>query len=323
MKLDLKDKKALYEIDFDARKTYSKISKSIKMSKKGTIYKIKSLEKRKIILGYSPVINISRLGYIYCRVFIKFQNLTKEIENEIENYIISNKNIGWSIKYYGLYDQGFTIWAKNITEFKTIINEFYYKFSKYIKNRVESIVTNLEFLKNRYLLEKKDYSSLNFNELEPIQKIDKTDIIILNELIKNPIATLIEIYKNTKINPKTISYRIKKLKDKKILLGIRPIINHELLGYSYYKIFFNFSNFNKKLISEFEEYIKKDNKTIYIIKSLGSCDLDIEIIVKSNSELIEFIENINNKFPGLIKDYETMLLTKTIKIQYLPKEYLI
>src|SRR3989344_8589252 len=189
LKLDLKDKKLLYEIDFDARKSYAELAKTLRMSKRGVEYNLDNLEKKKVILGYAPVINISKLGYLYCRVFVKFQNLTKEIEKEIEEHINKEKNIGWSIRYYGLFDNGFTIWAKNITEFKEIANRFYLKFDRYIKKRIESVGTEIIFCKNRYLLKNKNFEIMTLKEMEEPAELDELDRDIL-----------IKISENTRIN---------------------------------------------------------------------------------------------------------------------------
>ena len=107
--LDLKDKRLLFAIDFDARKSYAELAKRIRMSKRGVEYKLQNLEKKKVILGYAPVINISKLGYLYCRIFVKFHSLTKEVKKEIEEYIKNDEKIGWSIKYHGIFDNGFEV----------------------------------------------------------------------------------------------------------------------------------------------------------------------------------------------------------------------
>src|SRR3989338_10659641 len=232
LKLDLKDKKLLYEIDFDARKSYAELAKTLRMSKRGVEYKLDNLEKKKVILGYAPVINISKLGYLYCRVFVKFQNLTKEIEKEIEEHINKEKNIGWSIRYYGLFDNGFTIWAKNITEFKSIANRFYLKFDKYIKRRIESVGTEIIFCKNRYLLKNKDFQTIKLKEIEPAAEIDDLDKNVLIKITKEPRITLVKLANELKESPKKIAYRLKRLFNNRIILGTRPIINHELLGYT-------------------------------------------------------------------------------------------
>ena len=162
--LDLKDKKLLYEIDFDCRKTYSELAKRLLMSKRGVQYKIQNLEKNKIILGYYPVINLSKLGYYYFRVFVKFNNISKEFKESVGKFILSDKNIGWAIWYHGVYDIGFTIWAKTVTEFKNFVGRFYSSFNEHIKYRTESIGTEIIFYKNRYLLQCKDNSKLIIKE---------------------------------------------------------------------------------------------------------------------------------------------------------------
>ena len=49
VKLDLKDKKILWELDKDSRQPLSKIAKNVRLSKEAVYYRIKNLEKRKII----------------------------------------------------------------------------------------------------------------------------------------------------------------------------------------------------------------------------------------------------------------------------------
>ena len=320
MILDVKDKKLLFEIDFNARRTYAELAKVLGMSKRGVEYKLQNLEKKNIILGYSPIIDITSFGFNYYRVFIEFQNLTKELKKEIEKYIRQDNNIGWAIWTYGTYSIGFTIWAKTVTEFKEIINKFYFSFGKYIKERTESIATEVQFYKNKFLLSKNSEDVLIIKEKKKQQNYDELDIKILKEIIREPRAKIITISSKLGEPTKKISYRLKKLYVNKILLGVRPLLNHQLLGKTYYKLFINLNNTNKEQIKKLETYVANDKKVIYIVKALGTCDFDVELMVNSNEELFEFINNIQEKFPGTIKDYKTTILTKTIKAKFLPEK---
>jgi DNA-binding Lrp family transcriptional regulator len=319
-KMDLKDKKLLYEIDFNARKTYSDIAKKILMSKRGVEYKIKNLEKNKIITGYYPIINLSKIGYLYFRIFIKFQNLTKKLREDIKKYIVNNPHIGWAIWYYGQYDIGFTIWAKSVTEFKKIANEIYGRFDQYIKTRTESVTSELSIYKNRFLINTKDSEKITLKEkIEEIQ-LDNIDKKILHILIKNPRISLVDAASILKESTKLLSYRIKRLTKNNILLGIRPILNYEQLRKTYYKVFITLNNFEEKKVKQVEESIQRNPKIIYIVKALGTCDLDIEIILDNAKELFDFIEELQTQFPNMIKEYQTMTLTETIKVKFLPVE---
>lgn len=317
--LDLRDKKLLFELDFDARKTYSKLSKTLGMSKRGVEYKIQSLEKKGIIKGYYPVIDLSKLGYYYFRVLIKFNNLSANLRKEIEKYVITNKEIGWAFWIYGEYDLGFSIWAKSLTEFQRISSKFYFAFDKYIKTRRESIGTEINFYKHRYLIDSKDLNSVSIGERVSNElKLDEIDSTLLKLLIKKPRSSIIDLAEQIRESPKLVAYRLKRLKAQGIILAIRPSLKHQLLGRTYHKILINFNNTNQDKINQLEKYVASSPLVIYIVKALGLCDFDIELMTESNEQLFQFVEDLQTKFPGMIKEYQTLIFGDTIKAKFLP-----
>jgi len=239
-KLDLRDKKLLLEIDFNARKSYAELAKKLRMSKRGVEYKLRNLEKKKIILGYSPIINAPKLGYYYCRVFVKFQNLTKEVKEKIEEYMKNHDEVGWAIWFYGINGIGFVSWAKTLSDFREKINNFYSEFHKNIQSRFESIGIEINFYKNRYLLNSQDVEKITLKERTNKFKLDKIDKELLRILIEDPRLKIVEIASKLKESARTTAYRLKRLYKNEILLGIRPILNHSLLGKTYYKVYITF-----------------------------------------------------------------------------------
>ena len=119
-KLDVKDKKLLFELDFDARLPNTQLAKRIGLSKQGVDYKINNLMKNKIITGFYPVINLPKLGYIYGRIFLKLQNLTSEKEQEMIKELVTDKRFHWIEKFEGYYDLFVGGWTKTLTEFKEL-----------------------------------------------------------------------------------------------------------------------------------------------------------------------------------------------------------
>ena len=87
--LDLKDRKLLAELDFNARAANSKLAKKVLLTKKGIEYRIKQLEKRGIIRGYYPIINFRKLGFFYCRIFVKLQYVNEKIKALLESLLRS------------------------------------------------------------------------------------------------------------------------------------------------------------------------------------------------------------------------------------------
>lgn len=318
--LDVKDKKLLFEIDLDARKTYSELAKILSMSKRGVEYKWKNLEEEKLILNYFPVLDLSKLGYTYFRVLIKFQNLTKELRNHVEDYIRHESEIGWALWAYDSFDLGFTIWAKTAKEFKEIANKFYFQFDSNIKERIESIAIEVKFFKNRFLTDSTSLESFSIFEKGEAIKMDELDRKILKLLVKNPRAKLIDMAGTLKESPQIISYRIKNLKKEKILLGIRPVLNYNLLKKTYYKILIDLNNLSKEKTRDLEEFIFRNSNIVYYVSAIGLSDLDLELIADSPQDLFSFIESIQEKFPGIVRSYRSLIFGETIKANFLPAD---
>ncbi|MEK6834949.1 MAG: Lrp/AsnC family transcriptional regulator [Nanoarchaeota archaeon] len=319
VKLDLKDKKLLYEIDFNSRQSYQQLAKKIGLSKQGVEYKLNNLIKKGVIKGFYPVINVPKLGYLYCRLLVTLQNITLKDREKIINYLINHKKIFWLFYMQGMYDLIMVIWAKNVSEFKDFIEEFESNYGSFIKRKVETIMTDVIHLKHRFLLGIKEIEEIHIKETDERIKIDDKDKFILNLLSKNPRMSLVDMSKEIKESPKVIAYRIKNLEKQKLIEAYRPIIDYNKLGYTYYKVFINLYKTSKEELLKLREYIKLNPLVIYFIEGVGlPSDLDIEIVIKSNQELFNFIEDLKFKFPKLISDYNTVIFIDTLKVRYLP-----
>src|SRR3989344_8896741 len=138
VKLDQKDKKLIYLLDFHARDSYSKLAKQLRMSKQGTEYKVQALIRKGVIKGFYPVINVPKLGYKYCRLSLVLKNVTPAIEQEILDYILKDDRFFWAFTTQGIFDLLTAMWVRSISEFKQAITDLLSTYGKYIKSKNES-----------------------------------------------------------------------------------------------------------------------------------------------------------------------------------------
>lgn len=319
VKLDLKDKKILFEMDFNARISYSQLSKKVGLSKQGAEYKVNNLGRKGLVEGFYPVINVPKLGYIYCRLLVTLQNSTKEKQEEIIEYLKSHKRVFWLFRMQGIYDLLIVIWAKSVAGFKDFIEELENRFGENIKRKTETITTDVIHFQHRYLLGTEKTKEIHVKETSERIRIDDLDNKILNILCSSGRASLVEISAKLNESAKVIAYRIKRLEKKKLIEGYRPIINHNKIGYTYYKVFINLNRISNLELKKLKSYIKSDPLVIYIVEGIGlPGDLDIEIMVRSNQQLFDFIEGLKFKFPTMIGEYQTVIFMDTLKVKYLP-----
>jgi len=319
VKLNLKDKKILFELDFNARISYSQLAKRVGLSKQGAEYKIKNLLKRGVIEGFYPVINVPKLGYIYCRLLVTLQNITKEKRVEIIEYLKNHRKVFWLFTMQGMFDLLIVIWAKSVTEFKEFVEEVETKFGENIKRKVETVTTDVIHYQHGYLLRKKKTKEIHIKDTPERIKIDDLDKKIIDLLCADARISLVDISKKVNESAKVVAYRIKKLEKKGLIEGYRPIINHNKIGFTYYKVLIDLYKISKEELIRLKSYIKNNPSVIYIVEGIGlPADLEIEMMVKSNKELFDFINDLKFRFPKLIGEYNTVIFMNTLKVKYLP-----
>lgn len=319
VKLDLKDKKILFELDFNARMPYSLLAKKVGLSKQGVEYKLHNLVKKGVVKGFYPVINVPKLGYTYCRLFVTLQNTTQEKYNQIVDYLVGHHKVFWLLKMHGIYDFLIVIWVKLFGEFEEFTEELKSRFSDHIKETRENIITDVIHYQHRWILGNKETREIHLKETSELANIDKLDKKIIDVLSENARLSLVEISKRARASAKVVGNRIKRLENKKIILGYRPIINHSRIEYTYYKVFLNLNKISKEELAKLKVYIKNNSLVIYLVEGIAlPGDIDIEIMVKSNKQLYDFIEDLRFKFPALIGEYQTVIFVDTLKVKYLP-----
>jgi predicted transcriptional regulator len=87
-KLDVKDRKILYELDIDSRQSFSQLGKKVGLHKDVVAYRVKKLQEKGIIKNFYTEINNNKIGFSAVRLYLTYQNITPEIKKEIIDYLV-------------------------------------------------------------------------------------------------------------------------------------------------------------------------------------------------------------------------------------------
>lgn len=317
--MDLIDNKLVYELNWNARQTYSQLAKKLRLSKQVVLYRIKSLEEKGIIISYHAVIDWRKLGYNAIRIYMKWQNITLEKEKEVYEEIRKDPLFMWSIRFEGDIDIAFYVWVKEIPEFSKKWFEFISKYKKYIlKYEIYESVEMIHY-PMKFLVENPKNEELTIGR-EGKADYDKIDYEILKLLTENARTPITEISKKIKLTPKAIIYRLKQLEKKGIILGYYTLINTNLLSKEFYKVDFFLNSLSK--LPQMHEYAKQHKNIVYRMRTIGGPDFEIEIIVKDAIEMKKIINEIRTQFPDVIHSYRLHRFEYSIKQIYLPGEKL-
>jgi len=320
-KLDLKDRKILYQLDLNCRQSNTQIGKKVGLRKDIVAYRVKRMEEKGIITRYWTNIDSYKFGYQVYRYYITFQNATSDIKNEIMEEFVKYKNTWIVSTTRGTYEMAAVIWVKSIPKFYCFWDEFNEKYGDYFAEKIFSIYLQADVYPLSFLLLDEYVKSDRDEYLQTIGGklvgIDKTDYKLLNEIVENARIPLIELANKLDCSSQSVNYRLKNLINNGIIQGFRVCIDNSKLGYKEFKVDIWLKEVSKR--RQIWNYIKYNPHVTFINTSAGYADLEIEFAIENSNKLIEVIEDVSSKFPGAIKKFIHCRCEKSFKLHCLPE----
>ena len=318
IEIDKKDREILFQLSLNARASLPELSKKTKLSKEVIHYRLKNLEKKGVIEGYYAVINTYRIGNVFYRVYMKTINMTTEIEKEFIDYLKKHPKVTWIVEVDGDLDFLYVVWGKNINDFEEVYIEINDRFGKYIQNKFFSVMTNVYYFKYKYLVGRNDDAcKLTGGKIE-YPKLDKLDLSLITLLSNEGRLPLVEIAKKINSNAKVVQNRMKRLMKEGVITCYNVKINHKLLGYTQRKVMLNLNDTSQATMRKLISFITYHPYTIYITIAIGQYDFEFEMMEKSHEDFHKILKEIKNNFPGLIKNYFTVIFYYEPKVGQIP-----
>ncbi len=315
--LDKVDRKILHELDLNARLDSSKIAKICKISRIVVDYRIRKMRDFGLIRSFSTFSDPAKFGLTSWKVYLKFQNLTKELESEIIEFLRNQKNVWWVAKCRGKFDLLYSALAESFYEFNLLSEEFHSKFGQFILEEALNNHLEPQYFSRGYIL-KHDLIELGWPFLAKPQKekIDEIDIKILNELGINCRQNVTQIARKLNLTAKIVSYRIKELSEKKIIVIHRLNLDVSKLGMEFYKGLIYLKNTTEANFSKLREYLRQEPYINEYVKSVGEWQLEIEAEVNNFRHFNEIIDKLRLNFPEMIVRIEPLLIYEEHKSEF-------
>lgn len=316
-KLDLLDRKILFELDRNSRQFASQIAKKCRAHRNVINFRINRLVDQGVIREFVTMIRPSALGLTPYKFYLQLQNLTKEKEQQIEQ-LSKSLPIYWMARVSGRWDYIIGILAKDNLEAQKIKNKIFENIGEEVVNKSISSLVEAPHYYRTYLLNKKEISPVrNWLEKSNNPLISEPDLKILHLLANNSRIPVTEISQKINLNVKTVLSRIKRLEKEGVIYDYRISINLEKIGYKFFKSFITLKN--DKKISSLLEYCRAHPNIIHVTQILGEWDLEPEFEMESEEKFQQILMEIREKFSEMIQKVEVVNILKEYSYVCLPK----
>ncbi|MCF7871442.1 AsnC family transcriptional regulator [Candidatus Woesearchaeota archaeon] len=306
LKLDKIDKRILYELDKNARIPDTKLARIAKKSKESIRYRIKKLQEQNIIKGFTIWVDPTKLGYNSAKIYLKLAN-KPEKKKEMINELKKEKKLFWLGTADGAWDLGLTYFVKNNREFYETKNKLFSKYKDIIIETRTAVLVSVHYSNKTYFYNTQNEWNTIFEKQENII-IEEIEKKILNELFQNSRINITEIARKHNSTTDIIRNRIKKLEKQKIISRYNAIIDHNNLGYEFFKTFLYFKNLSQKDETKLMEYSLQNEKIIHLVKQISPWDVELEIMCENYLEYNQIISELTQEFAEVINKIETAIM---------------
>lgn len=321
-KVDIKDKKILYQLDINSRQSFSQIGKKVGLSKTVVDYRIKKLEKQGIIKNYYTLIDSFKLGYEVLRFYIVYQYTDLKIEQEIIDHFVNNKHTWVVASVKGWFDLDVIIYVKDRNVFYTFWKDTLDKYGDYFQNQILSYYIHAQLFRPSYLLsdeyDKAEREKITATGHGTRVDIDDLDLRLLYLIASNARMPLIEIADKLNTTVDVVKYRLKKLLKLNVIQGFRVNIDNAKLGYQYFKVDIYLREYKqrKKII----DYIKYNPYMTCINSTTGLSDLELEFYLEDLPHIKHIMQDLTEKFPNAVRNYKYFSIQKLRKLVWMPQQ---
>lgn len=324
VKIDVKDRKILYQLFNNSRQPLSIIGKKVGLSREVVGYRINRLEKEGVILNYPTLIWQGFIGLSIARFYINYQFMNPKVKHELLEFLKKSEIVNMIAELSGCYDLQINLYTNSVYDpeialkFNFFYEELQKKYRRYFDEQIGTIFTGSDMFDLVFLLDDKDakpsyYTPFSNEKIE----IDKLDLNILRKLGANARIPTAQLANDLNTTVTTVNNRIKRLEEKSLFRKYWANIDWMKIDYGQYDIEINLKDYSKK--NEIINYIRKNQYIYFIMHSIGrGVDLDFEFILRDITHLQDIITDLSEKFPESIKNFRYFSTDKIHKWNHIP-----
>ncbi|MCP4646662.1 MAG: Lrp/AsnC family transcriptional regulator [bacterium] len=319
--LDGLDRQILYELDVNSRQPASLIAKKLKVNESEVSSRIKEMVDSRVILSFSPILNVYKFGYCPYRISITFKNLSEEKQEDVFEALNARDDVGWLVSCKGRWDMSVAVWAKDTYEFQEFLNNFLQEYGKFVEKKKVAVVHRLYLYSRACLLGDEDAANTEKREVisegKPT-KISDEDRSLIAALGINARADSHALSRVLGETPESISARINSLLEKEVIHGFRIRPNFGILGIKYHKVYLHLSEHSRAKRKKLMDYARKNPYIVYIDEAFGGGDVELEFQVNQDETFFKQLAEFRDKFDDLIRDQEVVTFKREYKFKFNP-----
>ena len=252
-------------------------------------------------------VNSYSLGFSEYIVFVNLSNPLEKAREQLSQQIARLSHISWLVELGGAFHFALGITARNgqdaLIRFEKVVTLIGLQIRE--KRWVERI--HWTYFGTRHLCtQNRNYPPIYIGEPVLPRSIDKLDHYILKEFCASVDGNISYIARSLGESANTIRHRIKRLKEKNILLGTVYHIDPEFFNKRRYRMLIYSQQLTSSFRSQIHEWAAKEQSVLTYVQNLGAWDVELRIEASSGQNANDLVSHFSTKFGSLISKVEVL-----------------
>ena len=277
------------------------------------------------------LINTPRLGYDNYLLYFSLTALAKATRQKLLHSLKQSPRISWLVEIGGEYEYCASFLATTSSDMREVLHQFGAILGKTIDRYtclLQSKLTIFSAKHIKHLKPRNKYISVppdgttGKNNLN-LNRFDHKDIAILRVVSQTPVMSLRDIAKQVNLPFTTISDRLAKLREEKVLQSLIYLINTSSFNLQYYKILVTLRSFDAFHLKQLFLFSERHPYVTTLVECVGGWDAELGVEVPlsttdSEVSVRSITDELRYEFGELISSISIVPLFRELKTQSFP-----
>lgn len=282
---------------------------------------LEQLKEREIISMY-PFVNIYPLGLEEYAVFFSMPAAKRERHAVLQSLNKSDR-VSWVLQVGGDFQYGAAICCRSATEVSAFFDTLCSKFGDvFYEKSVAARICWVLFTRKYLSTKPAKTRPLYCGDIGRQVSLDETDHCILAGLSSHRYSSFRELGQQLNLPSTTVHYRIKRLKEQKVLSGFAYGVDAAKIGMQPYRLLISMRQVSLKTKEKMFAFCEQQRNVVALIHCIGSWDYEVKVEVALPAELTGLIDELHDHFGTSLHSIKVLSVLETQKLEFYPVKQL-
>lgn len=299
-------------LEYNANLSATEIARQLDRKESQVRKIIDDLTERGVLKQKKAFVNLFALGLTDYTFFMQSTGSpTSDTWSAIEQFP-KNPKVFWMASFIGEYQFAVALFGKQPVDVALTVDELLSQVGLSVSRKDLSVRIHFTALGRRYL-SKRPTPELVYSFPKTKQEYDDTDLTIIQRLSTGAFESIRSLSKELNIPLATLSRRIQRLEDTKIIGGYYHWVSAHHFGVREYRLLISIANNHKSIRKGIVDLCERIPQVTFLVNCLGAWDCEIGCDVVSYQELLRIIDEVYKIDPRSIVDVRVLEIVSHLK----------